>query len=191
MHYSYKEIGDVLLIIFDNSLKATRSEKKGRVTVIYHDEQIIGYNIFDIKEIIKIKNQGMIYFPNPALVEVVNTLLKNAGVPTLDIYKESGYYIGEVTEVNDSIVYVNLGNEQISSIVDNSDVNVGDKLVVAKVDTRLSNGKTVKEKKVNDVLINGHICLNKELGIEDNGEQITILDKEAEIGKDFFYLEAK
>ena len=180
MHYSYKEIGDVLIIIFDNDLKPTRSENKGRVTVIYHDDIIIGYNIFDIKDIIKIKNEGMIYFPNPTLVEVINTLLKNAGVPTLEIQIESGYYIGEITDVHNSMVTVNLGKEQVDA--KEIGLNVGDKVVVAKAGTRLCTGETVKD---------GHICKNKELGIKDNGEQITILDKEAEIGKDFFYLEEK
>ena len=180
LYYSYKGIGDVLLVVIDNSLSMTNYKKINNVVVIYNDETIIGYNIFDIKDIIKIKNEGMICFPNPTLVEVINTLLKNAGVPTLEIQTESGYFIGEVTDVQNSIVTVNLDKEQVDA--KEIGLNVGDKVVVAKAGTRLCTGETVKD---------GHICKNKELGIKDNGEQITILDKEAEIGKDFFYLEEK
>lgn len=196
MHYSYKGIGDVLIIIFNNSLTATRYEKKDRITVIYHDDEIIGYNIFDIKDIIKIKNEGMIYLPNPALIEVVNTMLHNAGVPTLEPFDNSGYFIGEVMDAipldeHKTFVTVSLNDEYISTIAKDATLEIGDKVVVAKVGTRLSNGETVKEGNMDGTLLNGHICTNHELGIKEKETEITILEKEAVVGQDFFSLEAK
>ena len=75
IYYSYKTIGDVVIILFDNNKQPTRSETKHRVTVIYNEDEIIGYNIFDIKEIIKIRNEGMIYYPSFALVSIINSIL--------------------------------------------------------------------------------------------------------------------
>ena len=83
LFYSYKNIGDVLIVIFDNDKKPTRSERKGNVEVIYNQEDIIGYNIFDIRNIVKIKTEGLIYLPSPALISVINTILKNNKVEEL------------------------------------------------------------------------------------------------------------
>ena len=47
IYYSYKNMGDVLVIIFDDEKGTTKTETKGRVTVIYNDSEIIGYNIFN------------------------------------------------------------------------------------------------------------------------------------------------
>ena len=194
MHYSYRGIGDVLLIIFNNSLTMTRKENHGRIVAIYHDDELIGYNIFDIKEIIKIKSEGMIYLPNPALIEVINSMLINEKLPTLEPFEESGYVIGEVVDaipLDDvkTFVTVNLETEYASVIVKDNSLNIGDKVVVAKVGTRLSSGDTVKEGNMDGTLLNGHICTNRDLGIKENEDKITLLDTNAINGKDFFSLE--
>ena len=191
MYYSYKDSGDILFVNFNESLKPNRKEKKGRIEVYYHDNEIVRYNIYDIKDIVKIKNEGMFYYPNPALINVINTLLSNAGVPTLEIKDNSGYFIGEIKDIDNGIIRVTLGSEDITAKSNANDLHIGDKVVIAKKGVHLSTGEVVKEYMFNDVLINGHLCINNELGIKENGEQVTILDKDIEIGKDFFSLEAK
>ena len=191
MYYSYKDSGDILFVNFNEDLKPNRKEKKGRIEVYYHDSEIVRYNIYDIKDIVKIKNEGMFYYPNPALVTVINTLLSNAGVPTLEIKDNSGYFIGEIKEIDNNVALVTLGNEDVNVRVSSNDLQIGDKVVVAKKGVHLSTGVIVKEYMLNDVLINGHLCINNELGIKEKGELVTILDKDIEIGKDFFSLEAK
>ena len=191
MYYSYKDSGDILFVNFNEDLKPNRKEKKGRIEVYYHDGEIVRYNIYDIKDIVKIKNEGMFYYPNPALVTVINTLLSNAGVPTLEIKDNSGYFIGEIKEIDNDVALVTLGNEDVNVRASSNDLQIGDKVVVAKKGVHLSTGVIVKEYMLNDVLINGHLCINNELGIKENGELVTILDKDIEIGKDFCSLEAK
>ena len=179
LYYSYKGIGDVLIVMFDDK-KPTRNETKGRVTIIYHDDEIIGYNIFNVKEIIKIKNEGMIYYPNPALVSVLNTILINEGVKPLDILEESGYMTAEVIKKDDESITLSLGNKEATA---KADLNIGDKVVVALKDTFLYDGSVVKD--------NAHVCTYKELGIKVEEDQILLLDEDAEIGKDFFSSEVR
>lgn len=188
LFYSYKNIGDVLIIVFDNSLKTTRSEQKGRVTVLYHGDQIIGYNIKDVKDIVKIHSEGKIFLPRQELIEVINYILKNENLPTLEPMEESGFYIGEVISQKDNIVEISLGEEKVSALLKTS-LNIKDKVVVAKNNTILGDGTKFKEKEVNGVLINAHICVANELGLE--GDNILLVDKELENGKDFFSTEAK
>ena len=193
LHYSYKNMGDVLIIIFDNVKKATHSENRGRVTVIYHDEEIIGYNIFDMKEIIKIKNDGMIYLPSPALVDVINTILVNAKCEPLDYKETSGYFTGAVVNIDNasSVVTISLGNEMVKAMNKKYPLNINDKVVIAKVGTRLPTGDIIKETNINNELINAHLCTFLELGIIEDEDKILILDEDIQIGKDFFSSEEK
>ena len=195
MFYSYKGIGDVIIIVFDNSNGPTRSEKKHRVTVIYNNDEIIGYNIFDIKEIIKIHNEGMIYYPSKALISIINSILKNEKLPLIEEKNQSGYVIGEVNELKDiengkCLVALRLGEESANGIIKENNLHVGDKVVVAKEGTFLSSGEMVKETHINDLLVNVHICTGFELGIKDIKE-ILILDNDAKAGEDFFLVEER
>ena len=195
MYYSYKGIGDVLIIIFNNSLKMTRSEKINNVVVIYHDEEIIGYNIFDIKEIVKIKNEGMIYFPSETFLEIVNSILINAHQEPLEKKESSGYVVAEVVdaiELDEHKLFVTLSTEQemINTIVKDAKVEIGDKVVVALVDTFLNSGEVVKSGNMDGTLLNGHICTAYELGIKDKEDAILTLNKDERNGEDFFMVEA-
>lgn len=181
LYYSYKGIGDVVIVMFDNK-KATRSESKGRVTVIYHDDEIIGYNIFDIKEIIKIKNEGMIYFPSPALIEVLNSILINAGVEPLEILANSGYFTAKVLQIDENSIKLSLGDKELFALKKEG-VKVDDKVVAAIKGTHLYNGSIVQD--------DAYICTYKELGINIEEDKVLILDEDIEIGKDFFSSEVR
>ena len=195
MYYSYKGIGDVVIILFDNAKNPTRFEKRHRVTVIYNNEEIIGYNIFDIKEIIKIRNEGMIYYPSPTLVSIINSILKNEKLPLIDVKKESGYVIGNIQEVSKFdnekyLVKVFLNDDCLYAIVKERLLNVNDKVVVAKEGTFLNNGELVKATHINDKVISAHVCTGTELGIKDERD-ILVLDNDAKTGEDFFLVEEK
>ncbi len=195
LFYSYKHIGDVLIIIFNNDKKSTKNVRKGQVEIIYHENEIIGYNIFDIRNVVKIKTEGLIYLPSPAFINVINSILKNNGAEELDYVKESGYFIGEIKNIEKidnekSLVAIDIKKEVINAVTKNSDLHLRDKVVVATVDTRLNNGELVKSSNLGQTIINGHLCNEKELQISDE-DSVLILDKDEEIGKDFFTTEAK
>ncbi len=181
LYYSYKTLGDVLLVVFDNEKKTTRSETKGDVVVLYHEEEIIGYNIFHLRNIVKIKTSGLIYLPSPTLIEVVNNILKNNNVEQLEMIKSSGYLIGEVKQINGEQTLINIGKDHVFIKTDNR-LHIGDKVVIANIGTRLNNGQLVKDM--------AHLCNEKDLQISDSEEPL-ILDKEDENGKDFFTTEER
>lgn len=189
LFYSYKNIGDVLIVIFNNELLPTNHIRKGQVEVIYHDDNIIGYNIFDISKIIKIRSSGLIYLPSKELIHVLNTVLKNSGVEELSIIEESGYVIGQIKDIiqfeEKYIIEINIKDNIINAIKNNIDFAVGDLVVVAKENVRLNNGKLVKPFTLNNLSINGHICSENELQISEENKTL-VLDIEEEIGKDFF-----
>lgn len=185
--YSYKGIGDVLIVIFNNESKPTRSERKGQVEVIYHEDEIIDYNIFDISKIIKIKTSGLIYLPSKELISIINALLRNNGVEELEVQTNSGYIIGEVVDIKPyqekKIVSVDIGKEIVKAYT-KEEIHINDKVVIATLGTRLNDARIVKV--IEDT--NAFICTEKDLQISES-DTILILDGEEENGKDFFTME--
>ena len=195
IYYSYKEIGDVVIILFDNAENATSSIRKNRVSVIYHNDEIIGYNIFDIKDIIKIKSEGMIYFPSNVLVSIINSVLQNEKLETLEYKTSSGYLIAQVDEIKGidnekSLLSLSIGNDIFHSVVKNCSLKTGDKVVIVQEGTFLNNGEMFKETNYENIKINAHVCTGVELGIT-NIDGILSLDNDSVIGDDFFLLEEK
>lgn len=195
IYYSYKEIGDVVIILFDNAENATSSIRKNRVSVIYHNDEIIGYNIFDIKDIIKIKSEGMIYFPSNVLVSIINSVLQNEKLETLEYKTSSGYLIAQVDEIKGidnekSLLSLSIGNDIFHSVVKNCSLKNGDKVVIVQEGTFLNNGEMFKETNFENIKINAHVCTGVELGIT-NIDGILSLDNDSVIGDDFFLLEEK
>lgn len=195
IYYSYKEIGDVVIILFDNVKNATSSIRKNRVSVIYHNDEIIGYNIFDIKDIIKIKSEGMIYFPSNVLVSIINSVLQNEKLETLEYKTSSGYLIAQVDEIKGidnekSLLSLSIGNDIFHSVVKNCSLKNGDKVVIVQEGTFLNNGEMFKETNFENIKINAHVCTGVELGIT-NIDGILSLDNDSVIGDDFFLLEEK
>lgn len=187
--YSYKGIGDVLIVIFNNESKPTHHERKGQVEVIYHEQEVIGYNIFDISKIIKIKTSGLIYLPSKELISIINALLRNNGLEELEEQTNSGYLIGEVVDIKPyqekKIVSVDIGKEVVKAYTKEA-INLKDKVVVATLGTRLNDSRIVKM--IEDT--NAFICTEKDLQISES-DTILILDNEEENGKDFFTMEMK
>ena len=187
--YSYKGIGDVLIVIFNNESKPTHHERKGQVEVIYHEQEVIGYNIFDISKIIKIKTSGLIYLPSKELISIINALLRNNGLEELEVQTNSGYIIGEVVDIKPyqekKIVSVDIGKEVVKAYTKEV-INLKDKVVVATLGTRLNDSRIVKM--IEDT--NAFICTEKDLQISES-DTILILDNEEENGKDFFTMEMK
>lgn len=182
IYYSYKEMGDVVVIVFDSDKSVTKTETKGRVEVFYHDNQIIRYNIKNVKEIIKIKNEGLIFLPSPTLIEILNSILINEGLKPLEELKDSGYFVAKVIDKKDNRLTLSLGDETYQ-IESSSEVNIHDVVVIAKQGTFLNTQKVVDD--------SAHICTYKELGINENEDKTLILDSDIDLGKDFFSLEAK
>ncbi|MCF0107650.1 MAG: DUF4479 domain-containing protein, partial [Bacilli bacterium] len=67
LYYSYKYIGDVLIVNIIPNAFVTTSKRVGDVEIIYNNDTVIGYNIFNISRIIKIKMVGILYHPENVL----------------------------------------------------------------------------------------------------------------------------
>lgn len=90
LYYSYKAVGDVLLIVIDETCYPDAIKSRENVTALYKNNKLVGVNIFEISKVVKIHANGLIHYVNEELVKVINSILENASVETLSL---EGYSI--------------------------------------------------------------------------------------------------
>lgn len=176
LFYTYRKLDDVFAIVFHNFGKVTSKIKRGNVEALFSDKNLCGYNIYNIKDIVKIKVKGLIYLPNKELIDLINALLINNSFEPIPYILHSGYLISKVVDDN----HVDIGGFIIK--VDN---NIGldkDSIVVTAIaGTMLPNESIIEE---------GHACTLKDLSISDE-DSILKLEENCIIGNDFFQMEEK
>ena len=193
LYYAYKTIGDVLIVDIEPDLYPTSFKRSGDVVAIYNGDKVIGYNIFDFSRVVKIKMVGILYHPENVMIDIINSMLTNAGLDTLAYVKESGFVVGEVKECfqleRDYMAMIDIKDCMVAGL-SKVELNQGDKVVVAKVDTTLRDGKIVKQRVGEFGMTDCHICSGKDVFF-DESETTLLLDKDIETGIDFFKIEVE
>ena len=165
------------------------------MTSLYLDDKLIGINIFNISNVLKIKSNGLIVLPLKEMIDVINNILINANVETLEYKKESGFKVGKVLtceEHPDSdhmhVLTVDIGSEVLDIVCGAPNVKEGQKVVVATLGTTMFDGKKIVPSSLRGIKSNGMLCSPRELHLEGapNVRGILVLDDDATIGEDFF-----
>ena len=163
------------------------------VEVLYRDGQPIVYMIHNISRYTKIWMDGCIYLPSKILVDVINSILINAGLEPLAYKDKSGFIIGKIiakTPYLHGFLYEIDIKSQIVNAYSDEDI-VADKLVVV-----IQEGTSLDEKRyflnydLEGQKIDAYLVSEKDLLISDINKAV-VIDHTAEIGSDFFYLEEK
>ena len=199
VYYNYKEIGDILIISFKPHIKPSKIEKRGRVVILKdNNDELVGYNILDIKDIIKIKINGLIPLLNNHILNIINNILIEEGLDTLPIKKESGFKVCIVKEVNKHplsdhlhLCKVDCGDEELIDIVCGAyNVREGLRCVLATVNTFMPNGEIIQDSELLNEKSHGMLCSGRELNLEgyENKSGLLELDDTYVIGSDFFKL---
>ncbi|MFA7378370.1 MAG: DUF4479 domain-containing protein [Bacilli bacterium] len=194
LFYNYHTIGDVLMILFGSQKKANKHEKRDNITLIFHDDELIGINIFAISEIVRIKAQGMIVNPASEFIDVINHILLNHGLSALAYQNESGFVVGQVIETIEGeeesgrIGKIDIGSRVIYVNLISSQVEVNTLVVIALAGTILGNGQSVEVEEHGDVFFEGKLCLKSDLNLlnENEDDGYFFIDEFMEIGQDFF-----
>ncbi len=176
-YYHYHTTNDTLMIIMDPWAYPTRVIKTNEVISLYKDERLIGINILNFSNTIKMKTNGRIIYLPPVVLKVINDKLENAGLFPLIEENESGFIVARVMSINGNEVTLNIGKDDII-IKTNCNVNLDTKVVIAKENTILFNLDIVKKEEKFRIL-NGY-----ELGIEQ--DDIISVDSLLNEGDDYF-----
>lgn len=195
LFYNKQKFGDLLMIVFDQKSIPTSTVKEGDLIKIYNGDELIGINIFGISKIIKIKANGLIPFPNKIFIDVLNTILTQHSLPTLESKKNSGFIIGRIVsciEHEESshlhILKVDIGEQVLDIVCGAANVAVGEIVVVATIGTYMFDGTMIEKGNLLGVDSYGMCCSERELNLTDDKERrgLLLLDESYKIGSDFF-----
>lgn len=196
LYYNHNLIGDILLVVFNPNAIPTKVITKDNIVALYKDEELVGYNFLDISEDIKIKANGYIPLINNEVTDILNHMLKNAGLPELDYLDDSGFKVAKIIKMEEHpdsdhlhICEVDVGEEKHLQIVCGSfNAKEGLKVVCAMPYAFMPNGQIIVPGELLGVKSDGMLCSGRELNLPgyDNIRGLYILDDNYVVGSDFF-----
>ena len=139
LFFNYKALKDVLVIVIDNSKTPNRVVKSGDVVGLYEDDTLVGVNIFNSNNYLKLRVDGLVHTPNEPLIKLIKDVV------SLELKEEvtlvsSLTYLAQVTKkLNNNLYEITLGDKTaLSSSLE--EVNEGDFVLVSEKGMRLENG---------------------------------------------------
>lgn len=168
--------------------------KKDDVVEITQDGQVVGFNIFNVSDKIKIEGNGHIKLTSE-IIEALQQSINNSGFNyQLDTDLSPKFVVGYVETKEKhpdadklSVLKVNVGNETLQIVCGAPNVAAEQKVVVAKVGAVMPSGMVIKDAKLRGVDSSGMICSMKELDLPNAPQEkgIMVLNDDYEIGQAF------
>ncbi|GGN48592.1 YtpR family tRNA-binding protein [Oceanobacillus indicireducens] len=194
--YNPNGIGDVLLIPLKdgNRYEWTYGTNGDIVRVLGKDQEVLGYNIYRASEKFALTETGAIKLTEALLGEIKDLFKANNLDDELDFDLSPKFVVGYVEEKLPhenadklSVCKVDVGGEVLQIVCGAPNVDVGQKVVVAKVGATMPSGLRIKPSELRGVPSNGMICSQKELAIPNAPEEkgIYVLDDSYQIGEEF------
>lgn len=195
LFYNPQGVGDVAFLQIEPTDGAFDYNKKDDVVEITQDGQVVGFNIFNVSDKIKIEGNGHIKLTSE-IIEALQQSINNSGFNyKLDTDLSPKFIVGYVETKEKhpdadklSVLKVNVGNETLQIVCGAPNVAAEQKVVVAKVGAVMPSGMIIKDAKLRGVDSSGMICSMKELDLPNAPQEkgIMVLNDDYEIGQAFF-----
>ncbi|MCI2891112.1 DUF4479 domain-containing protein [Staphylococcus hominis] len=195
LFYNKEGVGDVAFLQIEPTDGPFEYEIKNNVVAIKHENQIVGFNIFDFSKVYSISNNGHIKL-NETLVEAIQQSITNASFDyQLEADLSPKFVVGYVETKEKhpdadklSILKVDVGSEKLQIVCGAPNVEAGQKVVVAKVGAVMPSGMVIKDAELRGVASSGMICSMRELNLPNAPQEkgIMVLSDDYKVGNAFF-----
>ena len=182
LFYNPQGVGDVAFLQIEPTDGAFDYNKKDDVVEITQDGQVVGFNIFNVSDKIKIEGNGHIKLTSE-IIEALQQSINNSGFNyKLDtdlspkfvvVYVETKEKHPDADKL--SVLKVNVGNETLQIVCGAPNVAAEQKVVVAKVGAVMPSGMIIKDAKLRGVDSSGMICSMKELDLPNAPQEKGIM----------------
>ena len=190
LFYNSNNVGDVL-IMKSNDLIPTSFKKFDDLVAIYHNEELIGYNFFNISKYNEVLKEGINYNPSISLVNLINNKIKENNLEEIEII-EPNFRVGLVKECEDiegthlHLCKVDIKDEVLQIVCGAKNVEEGKLVVVAMIGTIMNDGSFINKGQLKGYDSYGMLCSKRELNIPtEEVRGLYLLDDSYEIGQDF------
>lgn len=195
LFYNPQGVGDVAFLQIEPTDGAFDYNKKDDVVEITQDGQVVGFNIFNVSDKIKIEGNGHIKLTSE-IIEALQQSINNSGFNyQLDTDLSPKFVVGYVETKEKhpdadklSVLKVNVGNETLQIVCGAPNVAAEQKVVVAKVGAVMPSGMVIKDAKLRGVDSSGMICSMRELNLPNAPQEkgIMVLSDDYKVGNAFF-----
>ena len=196
LFYNHPALKDVLIIVIDPEARVLKSETHNNVVALYgENDKLVGYNIFHIDDVMKIKANGVIFVPDAKLLEVINSLLEREGLTPLPEVKDSGYRVAKVLSTEEHpldekalILKLECGEKTYETVSSLKGIKEGSMVVVALDGTILYDGSMYHASVIKNINNDVKVLSPAELRIEGSEKDAFLLDDDPSFkgGEDFF-----
>ncbi|MDR1794301.1 MAG: hypothetical protein LBR25_02800 [Erysipelotrichaceae bacterium] len=165
-----KPFGPYLYLLAGKPESTDSCKQYGAITVLYHQDEIIGYNIAG--DILKGEPQG--YLPwDKERKQVLMTLFAQNGVPFSKMDEQEYLVVGQIKSLQEhpasehlSVVQVDTGSAVVQIVCGSNNLRSDMKVIVALPGAVLPEGRLIEAGKVLQVDSYGMICSARELGLD-------------------------
>ena len=195
LFYNKEGVGDVAFLQIEPTDGPFEYEIKNNVIAIKHENQIVGFNIFDFSKVYSVNSKGHIKL-NETLVEAIQQSITNAGFDyQLEADLSPKFVVGYVETKEKhpnadklSILKVDVSSEKLQIVCGAPNVEAGQKVVVAKVGAVMPSGMVIKDAELRGVASSGMICSMRELNLPNAPQEkgIMVLSDDYKVGNAFF-----
>ena len=162
------------------------------LVVIYKNDEIIGYNYFNISSYFNDLKLGINYHPSNELVSFINKKIKENNLEEIEII-EPNFRVGKVIECEDiegthlHLCKVDIKDEELQIVCGAANVSKDKLVVVALNDTMMMDGSVIRPGNLRGIASNGMCCSKRELGLTKDPARVGIilLDESYSVGEDF------
>lgn len=196
LFYNHLALKDVLIIVIDPEARVLKSETHNNVVALYgENDKLVGYNIFHIDDVMKIKANGVIFVPDAKLLEVINSLLEREGLAPLPEIKDSGYRVAKVLSTEEHpldekalILKLECGEKTYETVSSLKGIEEGSMVVVALDGTILFDGSVYHAVVIKNINNDVKVLSPVELRLEGSEKDAFLLDDDPSFkdGEDFF-----
>ncbi|MCR5079262.1 MAG: DUF4479 domain-containing protein [Bacilli bacterium] len=192
LYYNHKTNGDILFLVYEPESYPDRVEQRDDIVALYKEDRLIGVNFLHIGKIMKIRADGMIVTPEDKMVEVLSSMMENAGLPSLPPCTDSGYVVAKVLKIEEhplneklSILTLDIKEKTLTTVTRYNNFKEGDHVVIAKDNCLRFDGSAFHARVERNIPIECELCSEKDLRLGEEDKK-AIVANELSFGMDFF-----
>ncbi len=140
LFYNHRCFEDILLLVADESATPNKIEEYDNVIVLKEDERIVGINIINSLDFVKLRANGLVHSLNKALATCLEVIIKDYSGYIVNIV-ENTYILGKIIDVKGDSYLVEIGENLpvlAKSFID--EVELGDYVEIVYKETRIPTG---------------------------------------------------
>lgn len=193
--YNLEQVGDCLLVRLCDERRVTSINKVDDLCILYQDERVIGYNLFNASKKISDLKNGQVKI-TPQFVKELNNILEQYNLECVESDYDDKFSVGKVVEIEqhpDSdhmhICKVDVKDEILQIVCGAPNVALNQLVVVAKIGAVMPSGLIIKPSNLRGIESFGMLCSARELALPNAPQVrgILVLDESKySVGDSFF-----